>query len=416
MVNGSTYPDGLNVAAAAAVKRAVDVPVMVVGRIHTPQLAERILESDAADFIVMGRPLVADPDLPNKAKGAVPLRHCISCENCIDAMEIRGAMDCAVNARAGREPEMPITPVDGPKRVVIVGGGPGGMEAARVAAERGHRVTLFERQPFLGGALTLAATTHPENQPFLDFLVGEVHRLGTEIQLGAEVDAKGVASLRPDAVIVATGGKLVGPTFAGDDLPHVLRGSELRALIAGSPDPSTAAKLPWWQRVALPLVRRGAARGAHPVNLRRLSRWWLPFGQRIVIVGADLAAIELAEFLADRGRTVSILETADGIAPEVGDKRRAEHMEKLDRLGVTLNTGVVIDRITPVGVLLRLASGSDRLVRADHVIVAGRVEADTAFYDAVSELVAETYAVGDCTGLGLIQKAVLEGAQAADAL
>jgi 2,4-dienoyl-CoA reductase (NADPH2) len=142
----------------------------------------------------------------------------------------------------------------------------------------------------------------------------------------------------------------------------------------------------------------------------------LPLGKRIVIVGADLAAIELAEFLAARGRHVGILETGSQIAPEVGMKRRHEHMLKLDRAKVAVNTGVCIDRIERDAVVLLLESGREHRVLADHVILAGEVEADTTLFDALGEHVEELHAIGDCTGLGLIRKATLEGAQVANAL
>jgi 2,4-dienoyl-CoA reductase (NADPH2) len=418
MVNGAHYPDALNVAAAAAVKRVVDVPVMVVGRIHDPLLAERILREGSADLVVMGRPLLADPELCNKAREGrlAQLRRCISCQNCIDAMELRFAMDCAVNPRTGREAELSPPRASRAKRVVVVGGGPGGLEAARVATERGHRVSLYERDRQLGGALVMASTVHPENQPFLDYLRREVKRLGVELHLGVEVSPDDVTALAPDAVIVATGGRVAVPKLAGDDLPHVLTGSWLRQLLGGRLPAEAVPKLPAWQQLGVRLLRGSLQRWLRPGALRAVSRAWMPLGRRVTIVGADLAAVELAEFLAGRGRRVSVLESGETIAPEVGPKRRAEHMERLDRVRVPVNTGVAIDRITRQGVVLRRESGAEALVPADTVILAGGVEPDTGLFDALRERIPEVHAVGDCTGLGLIHKATLEGARAACAL
>ena len=150
IIPGSSRRDGFNVALAAAVKQVVDVPVMVVGRIHHPELAEQILANGMADMIVMGRPLLADPDLPNKARAGqlAEIRRCISCQNCMDSMMIApldSNMNCAVNAQSGRETTISLAPAARSKHVLVIGGGTGGMEAARVAALRGHRVTLWEQ-------------------------------------------------------------------------------------------------------------------------------------------------------------------------------------------------------------------------------------------------------------------------------
>jgi 2,4-dienoyl-CoA reductase (NADPH2) len=342
----------------------------------------------------MGRPLLADAELPAKAQAGrfAEIRRCISCEHCIDSME-RGRVSCAVNPFTGREAELSLRHAERSKRVLVIGGGPGGLEAARVCARRGHRVTLVERQRFLGGALVMAATVHADNEPFLDFLLAEVGRLGIEVQLGRTFDADAVTALAPEAVIVATGGRVVAPKIAGDDQRHVVTGASLSELFAGR-----------------------AGRLVSPARLRAASRLWMPLGRRVAIVGADLAAIELAEFLAGRGRSVALLETGEGIAPEVGPKRRAEHMERLDRCGVGVNTGVEIERIIREGVLLRRAHGGPSLVAADTIVLAGRLEPDTGLVDSLRGRVPELHAVGDCTGLGLIRKATEEAARVACAL
>ena len=415
IVTGSHWPDAHNAAAAAAVRRVVDVPVMVAGRIHDPRLAEEILRRGDADLIVMGRPLLADPELPAKARDGRyrQIRRCISCQHCIDSME-RMDMSCAVNGRSGHEALRSLARADRARRVVVVGGGPAGLEAARVAQLRGHRVTLLERDRALGGALRLAAAVHPENAPLLEFLKSEVRRLGVDVRTGALASAAVVGELAPEVAIVATGGRLVAPDLPGSDLPHVWTGALLRELLAGAPT-QAARHLPAWVRLgsrALAPVQPWLG----PAWIRALARLALPLGRRVAVVGADLAGVELAELLAQLGRQVVLLEAGDRIAPEVGGKRRGEHMDRLDRLGVSAHSGVVYHAIVRDGIRVSVAEGPVRLVAADSVVLAGRLEPDTALYDALDGVVPERFAIGDCTGLGLIRKATDEATRVACAL
>jgi 2,4-dienoyl-CoA reductase (NADPH2) len=414
MVNGSDDGDGLNVGAAAAVKEVVDVPVIAVGRLHDPVLAERVLADDRADFIAMGRPWLADEALGAKLAHGGRIRRCISCENCIDSLEQRFSVDCAVNPQTGKERELAVGPTRRRKRVVVIGGGPAGMEAARVAASRSHRVTLIERNGQLGGALLWASIVHPENESFLDYLRAEVEASTARVHLGRTVTAADVAGLAPDAVVVATGGRVALPAIPGDHLPLVRRGVDLRELLAGRAEPGQ----PLGQRLGARLVAGRGQRLVRPGLVRAATRAWMPLGKRVAIVGGDLVAVELAEFLADRGRFVSILEPGDTIAPEVGWKRRTEHMHRLDRLGVTVHVETDVDRIVEDGVWFRPMVGQSRHLPADSVVLAGVPEPDLSLYDALVARLpdVEVTAIGDCTGLGLIRKATEDAARVAAAL
>lgn len=374
MVNGSDAGDGLNVGAAAAVREVVDVPVIAVGRLHDPDLAEQVLADGRADFIAMGRPLLADPDLPRKLAGwgggPDRVRHCISCENCIDTLEEKLATECAVNPFTGHDLDrvLPEAADVVRRRIVVVGGGPAGMESARLAAAGGHEVTLLEASPRLGGALIDAAAVHTENRPYLDWIRAEVAGSAVEVRLGSRGEPATVAALSPDVVVVATGGRVDVPRMEGDHLPHVRHGLDTTAI---------------------------------------------PDGRRVVVVGARMAAVEWCESLARAGKLVALLCTGDEIAPEFGPKRRTEHMDRLDRLGVTVHVGCSVQEITAAGLRYTPANGTTRDLVADAVVLAGEVVADRSVRDALVAALpgVDVRLVGDADGLGLIRGATAGAAE-----
>ncbi len=376
MVNGADDGDGLNVGAAAAVKEVVDVPVIAVGRLHDPVRAEEVLADGRADFVALGRPLLADPELPNKlaAGAAHRVRRCISCENCIDSLEERFSTDCAVNPFTGREAELVLLPTRS-RHVVVVGGGPGGLESARLAASQGHRVTLLERSDRLGGGMLLGSVVHPENAPYLSWLCDEIGATDIDVRLGRAATIEDVAALAPDVVVVATGGRVVLPDLPGADLPHVHAG---RSLIGAN--------------VAL--------------------------GRRVAVLGGDLVAVELAEHLGAHGHLVAVLHDGDEVATDVGAKRRTEQLDRLDRLGVTVHVAVTVERICANAVTFTPAGGTTRELPADAVALVGVVAPDLVLRDAIAAQLPtiDVYAVGDCTGPGLIRGATEAAARAVAAL
>ena len=199
--------------------------------------------------------------------------------------------------------------------------------------------------------------------------------------------------------MVATGGQVVLPSIPGSELPHVHSGPALREMLG---------KLMggWRQR----LVR--------PAAVRMATRAWMPLGRRVVIVGGDLVALELAEFLAARDRLVCVLESGKTVAPEIGNKRKTEHMDRLDRLGVTVHVRAAVERIVTDGVVFTPSGGTSRHLAADSVVLAGALQPDTGLYDELVTALPTTSvaAAGDCTGLGLIRKATEDGARVACAI
>lgn len=384
IITGPEYRPGYNVAAAASLKQVVDVPVMVVGQNWDPYAAAAIVENGDADLVVMARALLADPQLPTKVREGrlQEITPCIVCQDCVDRMtsEMNGT-GCAVNPRCGAESELPLTPAAAARKVVVVGGGPAGLTAARAAAERGHAVTLIERKPTLGGAYRLASTLFPYNQRFLDYLVAEVERLAVDVRLGEEATSEIIGALAPDVILVATGGRFESPAFVGDDGANVLKGAAV-----------------------IELIERARSGGD------------LPEGETVAIIGGNLIALELAEYLALAGRRVRVVEPGRRLATPAGKKRRGDHAKRLDGLGVALNTGMPIQGIAPEGVSVARPDGEEHIVRADLVIVVGEPTPDASVLEAMQPLAGEVHAIGDATGFGLSKKAVNDAFRAAYAL
>jgi dimethylglycine catabolism A len=213
-----SYPAGLFVHLAAAIKKRVSVPVISVGRLHDPALAARVVEEGHADMVALGRQLIADPEWARKVRDMRfdEIRPCIACNTCIDGMREGAKIGCLVNPLAGRETAYRLAPATRPRRVVIVGAGPAGMEAGRVLALRGHEVLILEQAPRVGGRLRLAAkapvfqnvdTHEPTIHTFIDFLGRELDRTGVEVRLRQRAAVATVLAARPDVVVLATGAR-----------------------------------------------------------------------------------------------------------------------------------------------------------------------------------------------------------------
>ena len=360
------------------------MPVLVVGQNMDPVQADAIIAEGRADLVAMARALLADPQLPNKSReGRLrEINRCNLCQGCVDIMttQFNGA-GCSINPRAGKDAEFPLAKAEVAKKVAVVGGGPAGMAAAVYASERGHEVTLIEKEHELGGAFRWASTLFPKNQLFLDYLANRVADLPVDLRLGTEANETSLKELGADTIILATGGRFASPEIPGDDAQHVIAGKGV-----------------------LDLVKRISDGGQ------------LAVGERIAVIGANLIGIELAELLAGRGKRVHLIEPSSRMATPAGKKRRADHCKNLDSLGVPVNTGVGVKEITADGVTLELASGRESLVPADTVIVVGYPEADGAFADSVQNLAANVQSIGDATGFGLSQKAVQEAMEVAYAI
>jgi 2,4-dienoyl-CoA reductase-like NADH-dependent reductase (Old Yellow Enzyme family) len=401
------------VALAAAIKRRVGIPVIAVGRIE-PAEGNALIAEGSADFIAMARKLLADPELPNKLRDGRPedVRPCIYCYTCVGNIFLNAATCCAVNPATGREDEFPLAEAKAKKRVLVVGGGPAGMEAARVAALRGHDVTLCEARDRLGGTLFFAALCYEVNGKLIEWLETQVKKLPVELRLGTKVTPALVKELAPDVVLVAVGARHAAPPIPGVDRPDVFSGDDLRRLLTGGDPGAAARKLTRRQRAVL---RTGSLLGlsGRLALVRAVTRHWMPLGRRIAIVGGGLVGVELAEFLSQRGRQVAVLEESAAFAAEMAPPRRWRALHQLRERGVELWSQVRVEAIGDEGVRFADAEGARHSLAVDSVILATGAREDRALADAISNLGAEVHSIGDCDGLGYIAGAIQDAARVA---
>ena len=352
-------PRGCNVPLAAAVKEVVKVPVAVAGRLDDPLVADEVLVTGKADVIAVARGLLADPELPNKAlrgdfKG---IRRCIACNVCIDGDPTPvSPITCTVNAEAGREREMAMAPATHQKSVMVIGGGLAGLEAARVAAARGHKVTLYEENADLGGQWLLASKPpHKEDHLLLlRYLVGQLDKLGVERKRGVKVIAAMVEEARPDVVLVATGAKPWVPPIPGVEREEVV----------------TA-----WDVL-----------GGREV------------GRRVLVVGGGLTGLETAEFLAEQGKEVVVVEMLKRVGADMGGTVRWHLMNRTKKLNIKTFVSTQIKEIRAKGVVVVSRNGAEETWDAfDAIVLACGVRPKDELSKQIQGKVKEVYVIGDAS-------------------
>ena len=363
-------PPGCMVDAARAVKEIVGIPVITVGRLGYPDLANEILEKGYADFVAIGRPLLADPEFEKKCRNGreSEIRPCIGCHECFRRIYQSRSISCAVNPACGDERLYAIRKSDLKKKVMVIGGGIAGLEAARVSALRGHDVTLYEKSTSLGGLLNIIGrnSLKCDYQRLLEFQINQVRKAGVRLCLGQAVDIHTVKNEGPDVVFLATG-----------SVPaEIFRTTEKSPISCVS---------------ALDVLCGNAE-----------------IGSSIVIVGGGATGCEIAVELADGATRVAICEQLSELAPDLFHANRGMILEQLAQKDVRIFTDTRFERITSRGVVVTTKDGSESLLEADTVIVSIGMKAANALLPGLNEIVGEVHSIGDCVSPRRVKDAVWE--------
>jgi len=354
---------------AEGVKSAVGIPVITVGRINTPELAEQTLSEGKADFVAFGRALIADPELPLKAAEGreEDIRRCIADNTCIDRL-VFGGLVCMVNPAVGHEKEFEILNASKPKKVLVAGGGPAGLEAARVSAMRGHQVTLCEKSGDLGGQVKLAdqSPLKGEMKYIISYLGDQIRKLGVQVELNKAVDATLVEEIDPEVLIIATGADPFIPPIPGVEQDNVVTSHEV---LAGE----------------------------------KITK------QKVAVLGGGRVGVEVAEYLMEKGKEVTIVEKLKRVGHDLGISYFPVSMSQFKEHGVKLLSRTEVKEIKGETVIVA-QEGKEMTVEAETIVLALGVKPQKDLEQSITKKV-EKHIIGDCAQpLGCLE-AIAEGAR-----
>jgi thioredoxin reductase len=356
---------------AARVKQKLDIPVMAVGRINDPMVANDIIREDKADLVCIGRGLLADPEMPNKAlRGELDdIRICIACNTCMESIFRRGRVECLVNPTLGREKEMEIIPADIPKRVMVIGGGPGGLNVAWVAAKRGHEVNLYEKQSSLGGQLIFGSITGYKKEllSLIQFQKRQVEKSGVTCHLDYEVTLDTVKTANPDVVVLATGSVPIQPPIEGINGPTV-------------------------------------------ASIYRIFKGDRPVVKRSVVIGGGATGCEVALYLAENDCPVTLVEALPKIGVQIESITKKLILKKLKEYDVNILVESQVARIDEKGVLVRNNEGGEKFIEAERVVSAVGNRSYNSLYDQIKSLGIPIFQIGDCLEPRSAKAAIYEAA------
>jgi len=366
----STYsPPGPMVELAEMVKKVVNIPVIAIGKLVYAALAEKVLQEGKADFICLGRALLADPEWPNKVKEGrlEDIRPCIGDhEGCSGRIAQGKYISCVVNPQTGIDKEFTLKPADKKKTVLVVGGGPGGMEAARVAALRGHKVSLWEKTDAPGGNLIPAAIPDfkQDYRDLIAYLSTQIRKLGVNIELGKEATPKLIEEANPDVVFIATGSTPFIPEIAGVERDSVVTAIDL-------------------------LLGKKEA------------------GNAVVVLGGGTVGCETALYLAQKGRKVTIV-VRSTVLRQMHIVNRMHLLKLLAEADVRILTETNVIEIMDIGVSIADKNGKRSTLEVDTVVLALGARPRQGLDETIKDKVPEVYAIGDCVAPRKVMNAIWE--------
>jgi len=384
---------------AQGIKQAVSIPVMACNRINDPLLAEQILRDGQADLIGFARGLIADSELPHKAKWGRfdEINYCIACnQGCFDPIFDQKPVTCLVNARAGAEGKLTIEPAPRKKKVMVIGGGPAGMEAARVAALRGHEVCLYEKKEKLGGQLHLAAVPPGRGEflTFVRYLEGQMKKLKVAVHTGTGATPLHVELEKPEVIVVATGAEPQVPEIQGVNQPHVVMAWDV---LTGQADTGKEVIIIGGGAVGLETALFLALKGTIDGD----TLHFLMFNQA--------ESLETLQALLYRGlKKVTVVEMLKKLGQDIGTSTRWTILQDLSRLGVKTMTQTTAKEITAEGLLVE-REGSELLIRGDSVVIAAGAKPVNDLYEKLKDRALELYLIGDAKAPRKALEAVAEG-------
>jgi len=359
------------VESADRIKKELNIPVMTVGRINDPLIAREIIRTGKADLVCIGRGLLADPEMPRKAmeNRLDEIRTCIACNTCIESIFREGHIQCLVNPVLGRELDMKILPTQNPKKIMIVGGGPGGLNAAWIAAKRGHEVHLFDTNAAHGGQLILGSIARHKKEllNLIQFFKRQTEKFGVSCHLNHEVSLKTIRQETPDVIILATGSHPYLPPIEGIE-----------------------------KKIVVPIDT--ALSDAH-----------LTMGKTVVIGGGPTGC-EVALHLSEQGCPVTIVEMLPEIGRRLETMTRKIFLQKFKTNRVQLLTGHTLSKVVDEGVLVTGKDDKSFLVAARHVVFAVGNRPHDPLYEKLVASGYETYKIGDCLKPRSIKEAIYESA------